>query len=143
MGEILAGVFLGPSLLKAVYPELHGFLLPESSLPRLFFLSNIGLLLYMFIIGLELDLKSLTTRAKSAVLISHFSIILPFVLGAGLALLLFDQFGSQKLGFTAFALFMGISMSITAFPGPRPHHPGTQSDENEFGSHGHHVGGYR
>ena len=116
MGEIIAGVLLGPSLLKAVFPELHGFLFPESSLPRLFFLSNIGLILFMFIIGLELDLRSLATRAKSAVLISHFSIILPFVLGAGLALFLFGEFGPHQFGFFAFALFMGVSMSITAFP---------------------------
>ena len=66
MGEIIAGVCLGPSLLKAVFPEFHGFLFPESSLPRLFFVSNIGLILFMFIVGLELDLRSLASRAKSA-----------------------------------------------------------------------------
>ena len=116
MGEILAGVLLGPSLLKAVFPELHGLLFPESSLPRLFFLANIGLLLFMFTIGLDLDLKSLASRAKSAVLISHMSIIVPFVLGAGLALLLFADYAPQQHGFLSFALFMGVSMSITAFP---------------------------
>ena len=91
-------------------------LFPESSLPRLFFLANIGLLLFMFTIGLELDLKSLASRAKSAVLISHMSIIVPFVLGAGLALLLFADFAPHQHGFLSFALFMGVSMSITAFP---------------------------
>jgi Kef-type K+ transport system membrane component KefB len=116
MGEILAGICLGPSLLKAVFPEFHGFLFPESSLPRLFFVSNIGLILFMFIVGLELDLRSLASRARSALLISHFSIILPFVLGAGLALLLFGEFGPHGFGFLSFALFMGVSMSITAFP---------------------------
>jgi Kef-type K+ transport system membrane component KefB len=116
MGEIIAGVCLGPSLLKAVFPEFHGFLFPESSLPRLFFVSNIGLILFMFIVGLELDLRSLASRAKSALLISHFSIILPFVLGAGLALFLFGEFGPHGFGFLSFALFMGVSMSITAFP---------------------------
>ena len=116
MGEIIAGICLGPSLLKAVFPEFHGFLFPESSLPRLFFVSNIGLILFMFIVGLELDLRSLASRAKSALLISHFSIILPFVLGAGLALLLFGEFGPHGFGFLSFALFMGVSMSITAFP---------------------------
>jgi Kef-type K+ transport system membrane component KefB len=116
MGEIIAGICLGPSLLKAVFPEFHGFLFPESSLPRLFFVSNIGLILFMFIVGLELDLSSLRSRAKSALLISHFSIILPFVLGAGLALFLFGEFGPHGFGFLSFALFMGVSMSITAFP---------------------------
>jgi hypothetical protein len=82
MGEIIAGICLGPSLLKAVFPELHGFLFPESSLPRLFFLANIGLILFMFTIGLELDLNSLGKRVKSAVLISHMSIVVQFVLGA-------------------------------------------------------------
>jgi Kef-type K+ transport system membrane component KefB len=116
MGEIIAGICLGPSLLKTVFPELHGFLFPESSLPRLFFVSNIGLILFMFIIGLELDVRSLASRAKSALLVSHFSIILPFVLGSGLALALFSEFGPHGFGFLSFALFMGVSMSITAFP---------------------------
>jgi len=116
IGEILAGICLGPSLLKAAFPELHGFLFPESSLPRLFFLSNLGLILFMFTIGLELDLSALRTRARSAVLISHMSIIVPFVLGAGLSLFLYDQFAEHKHGFVSFALFMGVSMSITAFP---------------------------
>jgi Kef-type K+ transport system membrane component KefB len=116
IGEIIAGICLGPSLLKAVFPELHGLLFPANSLPRLFFVSNIGLILFMFIIGLELDLRSLASRAKSALLVSHFSIIIPFVLGSALALFLFDEFGPQKFGFVAFALFMGVSMSITAFP---------------------------
>jgi Kef-type K+ transport system membrane component KefB len=116
MGEILAGILLGPSLLKVLLPDVHAYLFPESSLPRLFFLSNIGLVLFMFTIGLELDLKSLRTRAKSAILISHMSIIVPFLLGAGLALFLYDELAPHKFGFTSFALFMGISMSITAFP---------------------------
>jgi Kef-type K+ transport system membrane component KefB len=116
MGEILAGILLGPSLFKVLAPAAHAYLFPESSLPRLFFLSNIGLVLFMFTVGLELDLKSLGTRAKSALLISHMSIILPFVLGAGLALVLYSEFAPTKYGFVSFALFMGISMSITAFP---------------------------
>jgi len=116
IGEIIAGICLGPSLLKAVFPELHGLLFPESSLPGLFLVSNIGLILFMFIVGLELDLHSLSARAKSALLVSHFSIIVPFVLGAGLAVLLFGEFGPHRFGFLSFALFMGVSMSITAFP---------------------------
>jgi Kef-type K+ transport system membrane component KefB len=116
MGEIIAGICLGPSLLKAAFPELHGFLFPESSLPQLFLISNIGLILFMFTVGLELDLQSLSNRAKSGLLVSHFSIIFPFVLGAGLALPLFGEFGPHKFGFLSFALFMGISLSITAFP---------------------------
>jgi Kef-type K+ transport system membrane component KefB len=116
MGEIVAGILLGPSLLRVALPDVHAYLFPESSLPRLFFLSNIGLVLFMFTIGLELDLKSLRARAKSAILVAHMSIILPFVLGAGLALLLYGEFAEHKFGFTSFALFMGVSMSLTAFP---------------------------
>jgi Kef-type K+ transport system membrane component KefB len=116
MGEIIAGICLGPSLLGVVLPEVRGFLFPESALPRLFFLSNFGLILFMFMIGLELDLRSLATRAKSALLISHLSIIVPFVLGAALALVLFEPFAPHRFGFLSFALFMGVSMSITAFP---------------------------
>ena len=116
MGEIIAGICLGPSLLGVMLPEVRGFLFPESALPRLFFLSNVGLILFMFMIGLELDLRSLATRAKSALLISHLSIIVPFVLGAALALVLFEPFAPHQFGFLSFALFMGVSMSITAFP---------------------------
>jgi Kef-type K+ transport system membrane component KefB len=116
MGEILAGILLGPSLLKIALPDVHAFLFPESSLPRLFFLSNIGLILFMFTIGLELNIKALSTRARSAVLISHLSIIFPFILGSGLSLLLYDEFGPRQYGFVSFAMFIGISMSITAFP---------------------------
>jgi Kef-type K+ transport system membrane component KefB len=116
VGEILAGILLGPSLLKAAFPEIHGFLFPESSLPRLFFLSNIGIVFFMFTIGLELDLGTLRVRAKSAVLIAHLSTLLPFVLGAALAVFLFGKFGVHRFGFFSFALFLGISMSVTAFP---------------------------
>ncbi|WP_375415251.1 cation:proton antiporter [uncultured Bradyrhizobium sp.] len=116
MGEIFAGIFLGPSVLKTVLPEAHKFLFPESSVSQLFILSNIGLVLFMFTLGLELNRHALSIRKSSALLVSHISIIFPFVLGAALALLLFDTYASAKYGFVPFALFMGICMSITAFP---------------------------
>ncbi len=116
VGEILAGIALGPSLLKVVAPEIHGFVFPKESLSQLFFLSQLGILLFMFIVGLELDLKSLRSKARSAVVISMVSIIVPFVLGSGLALFLFDTYGTQGKGSLSFVLFMGIAMSITAFP---------------------------
>lgn len=116
MGEILAGILLGPSLLKPAFPQIHGFLFPDASLPRLFFLSNIGIILFMFMIGLELDLSALRSRAKSALLIAHLSTVFPLVLGAGLALFLYSSFGVNRFGFFSFALFMGVSMSVTAFP---------------------------
>ncbi|MFL6647434.1 MAG: cation:proton antiporter, partial [Sulfurifustaceae bacterium] len=116
IGEILAGIFLGPSLLQAVAPTLHAFIFPEGSVQRLYFLSQVGILLFMFIVGLELDAKALRAKARSAIVISQISIIVPFALGVGLAFLLFADYGPQDKSFSAFALFMGIAMSITAFP---------------------------
>jgi Kef-type K+ transport system membrane component KefB len=116
MGEILAGICLGPSLLQAGAPDLHAFLFPQDSVQRLYYLSQLGILLFMFIVGLELDGKTLRAKARSAVVISQVSIVLPFVLGLGLAYLLFPEYGPAEKGKTAFALFMGIAMSITAFP---------------------------
>jgi Kef-type K+ transport system membrane component KefB len=116
IGEILAGICLGPSLLQAVAPGAHTFLFPEGSVQRLFFLSQIGIVLFMFIVGLELDMKMFRSKARSAVVISTASIVLPFALGTGLAFLLFQEYGAPQKGILAFVLFMGIAMSITAFP---------------------------
>lgn len=116
VGEILAGICLGPSLLKVVAPAVHSFLFPEDSVARLFFLSQVGILLFMFIVGLELDTKTFRSRAKSAVVISQVSIVVPFLLGLGLAALLFEDYGPRDKGILPFALFFGIAMSITAFP---------------------------
>jgi Kef-type K+ transport system membrane component KefB len=116
IGEIAAGIFLGPSLLGMFYPEFSNFLFPKQSLPNLQFLSQIGLILFMFIIGMELDLKVLKTKAQEAVVISHASIILPFALGVGLALYIYQQFAPEGISFLSFSLFIGIALSITAFP---------------------------
>ena len=116
MGEILAGIFLGPSLLQPAAPEVHAFLFPEGSVQRLYFLSQVGILLFMFIVGLEFDIKAMRSKARSIFIISQASIAAPFVLGIGLAYLLFPDYGPRDQGMLAFALFMGISMSITAFP---------------------------
>lgn len=116
IGEILAGIFLGPSLLGLLAPDVHAFLFPEGSSQRLYFLSQVGILLFMFIVGLELDTKVLRARARSAFVISQVSIVVPFALGVGLAYLLYVDYGPRDNGVTQFALFMGIAMSITAFP---------------------------
>ncbi len=116
IGEMLAGIFLGPSLLQALAPDVHAFLFPKDSVQRLYFLSQIGILLFMFIVGLELDLKMLRSKARSIFVISQASIVAPFTLGIGLAFLLFPEYGPRDKGALAFALFMGIAMSITAFP---------------------------
>ena len=116
IGEIIAGIALGPSLLGLYFPEFSSALFPIQSLGNLQFLSQIGLILFMFIIGIELDLKVLQNRAKEAVVISHASIVIPFALGIGLAYFVYYRFAPAGVAFLPFALFMGIAMSITAFP---------------------------
>jgi Kef-type K+ transport system membrane component KefB len=116
IGEIAAGIFLGPSLVGMFFPGFSAFLFPAQSLGNLQFLSQIGLILFMFIIGMELDLKVLKSKAQEAVVISHASIILPFALGVGLALYIYQQFAPEGISFLSFSLFIGIALSITAFP---------------------------
>jgi Kef-type K+ transport system membrane component KefB len=116
VGEIIAGIVLGPSLLGFVSPEISEFLFSKASVVNLQFLSQIGLILFMFIIGMELDLKVLKNKANAAIVVSHASIIFPYFLGIGLAYILFEQFAPPGISFLEFSLFMGIAMSITAFP---------------------------
>ncbi|RAJ86030.1 Kef-type K+ transport system membrane component KefB [Chitinophaga dinghuensis] len=116
VGEIIAGVLLGPSLLGWITPSFSAFLFPPDSLKSLQFLSQIGLAFFMFIVGMELDLNKIKNKAHDAVMISHASIVVPFFLGVGLAYFIFESFAPANVSFLAFALFMGIAMSITAFP---------------------------
>lgn len=116
IGEIIAGIFLGPSLVGMYLPEFSAMLFPKESLGNLQFLSQIGLILFMFVIGMELDLKVLKNKAREAVVISHASIVIPFALGMGLAYFIYHQFAPAGVEFLSFSLFMGIAMSITAFP---------------------------
>lgn len=116
IGEIAAGIFLGPSVVGAYVPEFSAFLFPAQSLGNLQFLSQIGLIFFMFIIGMELDLRILKTKANDALVISHASIIFPFTLGVGLAYYIYINFAPATINFLSFALFLGIAMSITAFP---------------------------
>lgn len=116
VGEIIAGIVLGPSLLGLYFPNTSEFLFPASSLDNIEILSQIGLILFMFIVGLELNLKEIKRKANEAVIISHASIIFPFALGFVLAYLMYEKFALSETPFMSFALFMGISMSITAFP---------------------------
>lgn len=115
-GEMLAGILLGPSLLGLAWPAAHAFLFPPASLGALRLLSQIGVILFMFVVGIELDLQRLRRRAQASVLVSHASIVVPFFLGVALALAIYRRYAPAAISFTAFALFMGIAMSITAFP---------------------------
>lgn len=116
IGEIVAGIALGPSLLALHFPEFSSALFPAASLSNLQFLSQIGLILFMFVVGMELDLKVLKNRANDAIVISHASIVIPFAVGIGLAYFIYQSFAPDGVQFIAFALFLGIAMSITAFP---------------------------
>ena len=116
IGEIIAGILLGPSLLGLFFPQFSNFLFPVESLINLQFLSQIGLILFMFIIGMELDVGILKKSAHDAIVVSHASIIFPYFLGVVLAYFLYQNFAPDTISFTAFALFIGIAMSITAFP---------------------------
>lgn len=116
IGEIIAGIVLGPSLFGLYFPDMKEALFPLASLGNLQVLSQVGLILFMFVIGMELDLKVLKNKANEAVVISHASIVIPFALGIGLSYFIYYQFAPQGIEFLSFSLFMGIAMSITAFP---------------------------
>ncbi len=125
MGEVLAGLLLGPSALGWIAPGLAHTLIAPETLPALGVLAQLGIILYMFAVGLELDLDLLKTKGKGGPLISHASIVLPLLLGAALAIPLYalqsadrlaDPAGSPAASFPVFALFVGVSLAITAFP---------------------------
>ncbi len=116
IGEVMSGIFLGSSFLGSYFPSFSDFIFPKTSLGNLHLFSQVGLILFMFIIGMELDLKTLKKNIGNAVIISHASIIIPFSLGMILAYFLYSEFAPQNVNFLSFSLFMGIAMSITAFP---------------------------
>lgn len=116
VGEMIAGILLGPSLFGLYFPDVSAALFPPSSLENVQLLSQVGLVLYMFIVGLELDLGALKNSTDQAVVISHASILVPFALGVGLSYFLYERFALEGVNFLSFALFMGVAMSITAFP---------------------------
>jgi Kef-type K+ transport system membrane component KefB len=116
VGEIVAGILLGPSLLGLLWRQALNFLFPPQALAPLQLLSQLGVLLFMFAVGLEVDVQALRRQARAALLISHASMVLPFLLGVGLTLAVFPTLAPPGVPFFAFALFFGVAMSITAFP---------------------------
>lgn len=116
IGEIIAGLLLGPSVLGAFVPQLTGFLFPEDSVVILRQLSQLGLIFFMFIIGMELDLNAFRQSANKAFLISVASISTPFISGIVLAFFLYSGFSFPDVNFASFALFLGTTLCITAFP---------------------------
>jgi Kef-type K+ transport system membrane component KefB len=116
IAEIVAGILLGPSLLGAIWHQGYATLFPASSLAVLQMLSQLGLVLFMFLVGLELDPTLLRGRQRASVLISHASIVVPFVLGIGTAWLLEGSYKAPSVPFLSFGLFCGVALSVTAFP---------------------------
>jgi len=116
IGEILAGIVLGPSLLGYFYPDAFHFLFAAKSLGNLYILSQIGLILFMFTVGMELNINKLKEKISETYVISHASIIIPYFFGMLMAYYVYQEFAAKLTSFLPFALFIGISMSITAFP---------------------------
>jgi Kef-type K+ transport system membrane component KefB len=116
IGEIIAGIALGPSLLGMFFPEFSNALFPANSLGNLNLLSQVGLILFMFMVGMELDFKVIQTKVKDAVVVSNAGILIPFTLGIGLAYFIYESFAPDGVAFLSFGLFLGLAMSITAFP---------------------------
>ncbi len=116
IGEMVAGILLGPSLFGLLAPGAFHLVFAASSLDALKLFSQIGVCLFMFAVGMELDVSQLRHKAQTAIVVSHSSIVIPYFLGVTLALFLYSHLAQPGASFLAFALFMGISMSITAFP---------------------------
>jgi Kef-type K+ transport system membrane component KefB len=116
IAEMVAGILLGPSLFGLLWPQGFHALFPPTSLPVLHLLSQLGLVLFMFMVGLEFDARLLGSQKRASVLISHASIVVPFLLGVGMAYLLRDSYKASSVPFLPFALFCGCSLSVTAFP---------------------------
>jgi Kef-type K+ transport system membrane component KefB len=116
IGEIIAGVFLGPSIFGWLFPDLFALIFPQNSFISLQFLSQIGLAFFMFVIGMELDLSKIKSKTQDAIIISQVSIVFPFFLGTCVSYYIFQELAPKGVSFLSFALFMGIAMSITAFP---------------------------
>ena len=116
IGEMTAGILLGPSVFGRFFPGAFHYVLPLSSFPAITVLSQVGLLLFMFVVGLEVDLADVLKQRAGIVLVSNVSILLPLALGVGLATALYPQYAGNHVAFPPFALFMGTAMSVTAFP---------------------------
>ena len=116
VGEMVSGILLGPSFFGLLLPRLHALIFPPGSLGGLMLLSQVGVILFMFVVGMEIDLPDLRKKSQAAVIVSHASIAVPFFLGVMFSLFIYRAVAPAQISFVAFALFMGVAMSITAFP---------------------------
>jgi len=116
IGEMIAGIVLGPSVVGALAPGIFQFVFPAGSLGTLRLLSQVGVILFMFVVGMELDLQHLRGQARTAILVSHVSIVFPYFLGTLFSFFIYESFSAAGVNFSSFALFMGVALSTTAFP---------------------------
>jgi len=116
IGEMAAGILLGPSFLGRWFPSVEAILFPPSSLALLQLLSQLGVILFMFTVGMEFDVRRLRERARAVVAISNAGMAVPFVLGLVLSLYLRAEFAPPNVPAIVFALFVAVAMSVTAFP---------------------------
>ncbi len=115
IGEIVAGILLGPSLFGVVWPGAFGWLFPSGVVSAVSILAQLGLIFFMYLVGSEIDVAAVRRRGFTAVTVSQVSIALPMVSGIVLALGMYPLFGGD-VSFLAFGLFISVSMSVTAFP---------------------------
>jgi len=116
IGEMTAGILLGPSVFGRFFPAAFHYVFSPSSFPAIAVLSQLGLLLFMFVVGMEVELAHVFKQRAAIVLVSNVSIVLPLALGVFLARALYPKFAGEHVSFAPFALFMGTAMSVTAFP---------------------------
>lgn len=116
VGEMVAGLLLGPSILGWVSPDAYHMLFPIGTVRFLGAVSQIGLLLFMFLVGLEVDPAAFRGKGRAAVLTSHVSIVTPLFLGAAISIVLYPRLSNNSVSFVTFALFVGTALSVTAFP---------------------------
>jgi len=116
VGEMIAGVLLGPTFLGAIFPEAVEFLF-SSTQSYIYVLGNIGLSFYMFLVGMDLDLSNIDKKTrKQSYILSIISTTVPFIFGSFSAFLFYQQFQIPGVPLILFMLFLGTAFSIMAFP---------------------------
>ncbi|HEX5001875.1 MAG TPA: cation:proton antiporter [Bacteroidia bacterium] len=117
VGEMISGVLLGPTLFGYLFPELSGYVFPEKVMPVLYIISNLGLSLYMFLVGAELNLSLFTKSTfKYSAALSFSAIIVPFIAGGAVIYFYNNEINTFHISTMSMAVFMGVAFAITAFP---------------------------